>query len=221
MAADFDTNAGSTDSSERCKLSTAREVSELRTVILMRGLPSCGKTTTANQLAGENGLVCEFDEYFYTQVGDDPNKYDWNDKLLPKARKWNLDRFSQAVNAHINPIIVDDCNCRPTRFAKQHVIIALAGGYNVIFREPTSPWWTKIRSLLADKKANHPALVEWAKKLTAMSKGTHRVPLSTFIRRIEQWQNVMTIPDILLADKPATVRETMTAENPSLTAVRE
>src|SRR5687768_12834933 len=38
-------------------------------VYLMRGLPSCGKSTTAKKLAGDTGVICETDEYFYTQVG--------------------------------------------------------------------------------------------------------------------------------------------------------
>jgi hypothetical protein len=35
-------------------------------VYLMRGLSSSGKSHTAKQLAGQTGIVCETDEYFYT-----------------------------------------------------------------------------------------------------------------------------------------------------------
>jgi len=51
-------------------------------VYLMRGLPSCGKTFKARQLAANGGLICETDEYFHTQIGDDPTKYNTVQKLL-------------------------------------------------------------------------------------------------------------------------------------------
>ena len=74
---------------------------------LMRGLPACGKSYTAKQLAAESGVILETDEYFYTQVGDDPASYDYRNDLLPNARQWNLDRFHQAISEGISPIVVD------------------------------------------------------------------------------------------------------------------
>ena len=61
-----------------------------RTVYLMRGLPCCGKSYTAQRLRGESGCICETDQFFYTQVGDDPQRYDYDEALLPDAREWNL-----------------------------------------------------------------------------------------------------------------------------------
>jgi hypothetical protein len=63
----------------------------------MRGLPSCGKSYTARALAQAGGLILETDEFFFTQVGDDPTKFDWSDDLLLQARKWNLNRFRNAL----------------------------------------------------------------------------------------------------------------------------
>jgi hypothetical protein len=40
-----------------------------RIVYLMRGLPSCGKSHRSKQLAGAQGVICETDQFFYTQVG--------------------------------------------------------------------------------------------------------------------------------------------------------
>jgi len=41
----------------------------VKTVYLMRGLPSSGKSHTARQLAGQTGIVCETDA---GPAGDDP-----------------------------------------------------------------------------------------------------------------------------------------------------
>ena len=76
-------------------------------VYLMRGLPSCGKSYTAKKLAGDTGVVCETDEYFYTHVGEDPKKYDYKKELMGEARRWNFARFAEAVDAGVEAIVVD------------------------------------------------------------------------------------------------------------------
>src|SRR4051812_35202706 len=97
-----------------------------RVVYLMRGLPCCGKSHTARRLAGDKGVVCETDEYFYTQVGSDPQSYDFDEQLMPVARQWNLDRFRQAVLDGKSPVVVDRGNGRNPesyeyiRFAQEH-----------------------------------------------------------------------------------------------------
>ena len=64
-----------------------------RIVYLMRGLPSCGKSYTAKKLTADGGVVCETDEYFYSQVGSDPQTFDYDKELMPEARRWNFERF--------------------------------------------------------------------------------------------------------------------------------
>jgi hypothetical protein len=51
-----------------------------RVVYLMRGLPSCGKSYTAQKLCAESGVIRETDGYFYSQVGDDPHQYDFHNR---------------------------------------------------------------------------------------------------------------------------------------------
>ncbi len=161
----------------------------LGVMILMRGLPSCGKSYTSQTLVGENGIRIEFDEFFYTQVGDDPAKYNWSRDLLGRARRWNLGRLNKAVDARWPRIVVDsdNNNCDYTR---QYVGYAMDRGYRIEFAEPTSSWWHTIGKLLADKNANAQALHDWAQKLTEMSKRTHRVPLTDFLHRISKWENL-------------------------------
>src|ERR1051325_5177940 len=107
---------------------------------LMRGLPSCGKSTTARKLAGETGLVFETDEYFYTQVGVDPTQYDYREELLPAARQWNLERFQRAVDVGRSPVVVDRGNGLNAE-SRAYAVYALQHGYRVELKEPESPWW--------------------------------------------------------------------------------
>src|SRR5688500_11292648 len=99
-------------------------------VYLMRGLPSCGKSTTAKKLAGATGVICETDEYFYTQVGDDPTKFDYRAELMEDARRWNFERFKKAIDGGVSPVIVDRGNSRSLE-SQQYIFYAMERGYKV------------------------------------------------------------------------------------------
>lgn len=165
-------------------------------VYLMRGLPSCGKSFTAKKLAGGRGIVLETDEFFHTQVGDDPASYDYRPELLQKAREWNFQRFVQAVESGISPIVVDRGNslCQES---KRYARYAVDHGYRVELKEPESEWWQEIRVLLKYKELTKEALYEWADRLAQMSRATHRVPSSTIRRWMDHWKHDLTVADIL------------------------
>ena len=165
-------------------------------VYLMRGLPSCGKSHTARKLAGETGVVCETDEYFHTQVGDDPTKFNYRKELMEDARRWNFERFKDAVDRGVSPVVVDRGNSRSTE-SQQYVRYAMDHGYRVELREPESEWWQEIRVLLKYKKLTKPALYEWADRLSNLSKTTHRVPASTIRTWMNKWKWDLTVEDIL------------------------
>lgn len=165
-------------------------------VYLMRGLPSCGKSHTAKNLAGDTGVVCETDEYFYTQVGDDPHKYDYRKDLLPEARRWNFERFKRAVTAGVTPILVDRGNGL-NRESQDYALYAANHGYRVELREPESEWWQEIRVLLKYKHITKEILHEWADRLAEMSRTGHRVPASTIRDWMDKWRHDLTVDDIL------------------------
>ena len=167
-----------------------------KVVYLMRGLPSCGKTHTARWLAGETGLVCETDEYFYTHVGDDPNHYDFSMELMPEARRWNLERFRKAVDAGVSPVVVDRGNGRSEQ-TRVYARYAVDQGYRVELREPQSPWWQEIRVLLKYKKYTWPVLEAWAVRLTRMNDATHRTTKASILNRMRKWDHKLTVESIL------------------------
>ena len=165
-------------------------------VYLMRGLPSCGKSYKSKQLAANGGLICETDEYFHTQVGDDPSKYNYRKDLQQAACDWNFLRFCRAVEEGISPVIVDRGNSRSLE-SRRYVRFAVSHGYRVEMVEPDSPWWQEIRVLLKYKRMTKPALYEWAEKLSEMSRSTHRVPASTIRDWMDKWKWDLTVQDIL------------------------
>ena len=168
-------------------------------VYLMRGLPSCGKSHKARQLASAGGLICETDEYFHTQVGDDPTKYNYRRELQQTACDWNFDRFCRAVDEGVSPIIVDRGNSRSLE-SQRYSRYAVGRGYRVELVEPDSEWWQEIRVLLKYKRLTKPALYEWADKLSEMSRETHRVPATTIRDWMDGWKWDLTVEDILNFD---------------------
>jgi hypothetical protein len=165
-------------------------------IYLMRGLPSSGKSHTARKLAGEGGIVLETDEYFFTQVGEDPTKYDYEPELLEEARRWNFERFKEAVGNGITPIVVDRGNGLnlSTQIYARH---AVDHGYEVELKEPESEWWQELRVLLKYKPVTRPLLLQWADILARMSRSSHRVPAAVIRRRMEKWKSDLTVSDIL------------------------
>ena len=107
-----------------------RAVMSDRIVYLMRGLPSCGKSHLARRLAGSVGVICETDEFFFTQVGDDPESYDYDGSRMDEARQWNLDRFCDAVESGVSRVIVDRGNSRSLESCV-YIEFAQAHGYQV------------------------------------------------------------------------------------------
>jgi hypothetical protein len=170
-------------------------------VYLMRGLPSSGKSYTASQLVTKTGVICETDQYFYTQVGNDPNIFDYQKDLMKTAREWNFRRFKNAIAEEISPIVVDRGNGL-NKETKRYAQYAVEYGYKVELKEPDSLWWREIRVLLKHKEHTWPILEVWAKELANMNSSTHRVPVSVFLSQMKSWKSDLTIKDILNWEEP-------------------
>jgi predicted kinase len=169
-------------------------------VYLMRGLPGCGKSHMARRLCTPGGIVLETDQYFYTQVGDDPARYDYSRKLMPKARAWNLERFRAALSKGMSPVIVDRGNGSNPE-TRVYAVEAVQHGYQVDLVEPDSPWWQELRVLLKYKQHVADELFDaWAEKLAEATRDTHRVPASTIRRWMSHWRYDLTVQEILDGD---------------------
>lgn len=171
-------------------------------MILMRGLPSCGKSTTGRDLAArEGGVVYEFDSYFNTQVGDNPTEYNWSKALVPQAREWHYNRVRAAVERGLTPIVVDN-NAHLNMRARKMVNHAVKHGYAVELREPNSPWWPKIKLLLENYRANKKEIKKWAEYLSKLNQSTHRVSAKQIMRKAARWIPHMTVEDIRGYERP-------------------
>ena len=168
-------------------------------LLLMRGLPSCGKSWTARRIAArQGGLALEFDAFFEGPLSPHGGlpEFHWSRRALPAARRAHFALVREALDAGVSPVVADDDH-RPGPTAKAISAYAISKGYTVEFREPESPWWRALRPLLEDKQANRRELGSWAQKLCRLSAAHHRVPLASFVARIERWNPNLTLLDIL------------------------
>lgn len=167
-----------------------------RIVYLMRGLPSCGKSTTARLLAGDSGTICETDEYFWRQDQDGHRRFEFSESQLPAARQWNLTNYESALKGGVSPVIVDRGNGL-NHETQNYVTLADQYGYSCELREPSSPWWHELRVLLKYRQFVDQRLFErWAMFLAEQSKATHRVPVSTISKWMAAWRTDLTVDEI-------------------------
>lgn len=166
-------------------------------LILMRGLPSCGKSYTAERISGQTGIVLETDRYFYEIVGEDPNSFDYNESMLSKAREWIFAKLVQAIDQRISPIVLDRGNGRNAE-TQRFALYAKSRGYRLELREPESPWWQELRVLLKYRQHLDPKVLDqWAEHLSGISRSTHRVPARVIRKWMDGWKSDLTVDQIL------------------------
>ncbi len=171
-----------------------------KVLVLMRGLPSSGKSFSAKKIAGPDGIVLETDQYFYEIVGTDPQRFDYDESLLPQARDWVFEKLCAAIVEQRSPIVLDRGNGRNAE-TKRFAVYARDHGYRLELREPDSPWWLELRVLLKYRSQLNPAVLDaWADRLAAINRSTHRVPRSVIRRWMDSWKSDLTVEQILEYD---------------------
>ena len=152
-------------------------------LIIMRGIPSSGKSYLANELAGEAGGVFSADDY---HIDPETKEYNWKPENVKKAHQWNHDRVKQAIEQGQNPIVIDNTHTRKWELValKPLVMLAQNNGYNVRIEEPNPNWFHWDTAFDAD------ALFERNKK-------THNVPHESIKRMIDNYEHNITVDDII------------------------
>ena len=97
----------------------------MRVVYILRGIPGCGKSTLATNLAGNTGVVCEADNYFLSDKG-----YRFDATKLGLAHAWCKDIFCNALEGGTPVIVVSNTNIDPSHF-EFYEQTAQAAGYQV------------------------------------------------------------------------------------------
>ena len=72
-------------------------------LIILRGLPGCGKTTLAEKIGK---AVCSADDYFVDRKGN----YNWNQKFIKKAHQWCQKKCERFMQKNVKTIIISNTN---------------------------------------------------------------------------------------------------------------
>ncbi|KAI9352912.1 hypothetical protein BDR26DRAFT_914360 [Obelidium mucronatum] len=163
------------------------------TLMLMRGCSGSGKSTLVKQIVAEWTAsapigVFSTDDFWLTPVnhpdGTQTMEYRHDISKLSEAHKWNQQRAQLAMESKSHPlIIIDNTNLQKWE-AKPYVECAVRCGYEVVVKEPTTPWWV-------------------AKDVDELFKrGTHGVPLEAIARMVERYEPDFTVDSILKSSPP-------------------
>lgn len=167
----------------------------MKQLIIMRGLPSCGKSYRAKELAGKDGMILSTDEYWYkVNQPELPETYSYDPKLASVAHAWNQERAAKAMADGHPLIIIDNTNVNLRQFCCGYLIAANNSGYSFSIEEPTSQWWVNNRDLFRDKWKNRWEIFKLVKNLYLINEDTHKVPFQAFMYMVENWEEIPKNP---------------------------
>lgn len=96
-------------------------------MIIVRGVPGCGKTTFAEMIATPNGQVFETDEYFY-EHGE--SGYDFDPSKLGEAHEWCRQQVEEALENGVPRVVVSNTSTQVWEMLP-YVRMAAEHGYRV------------------------------------------------------------------------------------------
>ncbi|XP_048790566.1 NEDD4-binding protein 2-like 1 [Lagopus muta] len=160
-----------------------------KTLVLLRGLPGSGKSTLARQLKCDypSAVVLSTDDFFSRN-----GVYVFDPDFLEDAHKWNQKRARKAMKNGKSPVIIDNTNIHAWEM-KPYVMMAREYSYEVIFREPATPWKFNVRELTR--------------------KNIHDVPRQKIQQMKEQYEHYVTFHSVLHSEKPS--REDQSSPGPN------
>jgi predicted kinase len=152
---------------------------------ILRGISGSGKSYLSRKILEEEGVtdncnethVFSSDDYF---INKETGKYEYDGSKIGRAHEWNQNRVMKAVKNNQPVIIVDNTNTQRWE-AKPYVQMALENGYDIIVREPDTPWRRDA--------------VELSKR------NVHGVPLESIQKMLKRWEDDFSL-DAILKSKP-------------------
>uniref|UniRef100_A0A8B9C7C9 N42L1 protein n=1 Tax=Anser brachyrhynchus TaxID=132585 RepID=A0A8B9C7C9_9AVES len=160
-----------------------------KSLVLLRGLPGSGKSTLARQLKYDypSAVVLSTDDFF-TRNG----VYVFEPDFLEDAHKWNQKRARKAMKNGKSPVIIDNTNIHAWEM-KPYVMMARENSYEVIFREPDTPWKFNVHELTR--------------------RNIHDVPRQKIQRMKEEYEHNVTFHSVLHSEQSS--RDDRSATGPN------
>lgn len=164
----------------------------MKSMRLMRGVPSSGKSYRAIQLQEElGGKIFSTDDYWY-QINnpEKPDEYSFDVNFIKDAHKWNQIRVHQYMSDmeeedDVN-VIIDNTNI--TLWEMQpYLEYARMYNYSVTYYMPQNPLWEHVLEAIQAKHKEN--LQYYAMVYAQMSKQTHCVPEHVILSMFYKWED--------------------------------
>ncbi|NXA37568.1 N42L1 protein, partial [Eudromia elegans] len=123
-----------------------------------------------------SAVVLSTDDFFVRN-----GVYVFEPDLLEDAHRWNQARADKAMKNGKSPVIIDNTNIHAWEM-KPYVMMARENNYEVIFREPDTPWKFNVQELT--------------------SRNTHGVARHTIQRMKDEYEHGVTFHSVLRAQEP-------------------
>jgi predicted kinase len=153
---------------------------------ILRGISGSGKSTLAKKIIEENEveqqqnviLVFSSDDYFINRT---TGVYEFEGAKIGRAHEWNQNRVKKAMTNNQQLIIVDNTNTQRWE-AKPYVVMAVEHGYEIVVREPDTPWRRDAQELA--------------------KRNIHNVPVEAVQRMLDRWDEDFSVDAILKSNPP-------------------
>lgn len=150
--------------------------SKLKKLIILRGIPSSGKSTTAKLLSDANPYndtkISSTDDFFMSyNIKDKYWEYKFDGSKLNEYHKYNLQNTIYSMCLGYSQVIVDNTNIRFVDF-KLYVLAAIIIGYEIELIEPETEWRYNVEECYRRNK--------------------HGVPLENIQKMRDRWETTET-----------------------------
>ena len=170
-----------------------------KVLILMRGVPSSGKSTRAKELAGDDvSAICSSDNFFGKTIEE--YNSNWCSERLYEAHCKCFEEIENRLQNELSLAIVDNTNVKIKKM-KPYADLAIKYQYELRIEEPTSPWWINdIAPYLGNKEKNRKHLEKMCLFLWEKNQLTHKVPLETIKKFMFRYAPNVTIEQLFNAE---------------------
>lgn len=179
-----------------CKYSVCLDENNPKLLIIMRGIPSCGKTTRAKELANNNDdIIFSADKFWGENYVEN-----FDIKKISQAHNWCRDQLKRSMQKQLSLLIVDNTNIK-IRDIMPYIDMAKKYEYRVRIEEPISPWWNEIKIVLKNKEKNKKEISEFVNLLFEKSKSTHCVPRKVIEKMTNQYVLDISLERLIFRDE--------------------